>query len=1075
MNPDPAVDDRPRKIWSPAGPVGRLDVMLVGDTSFGENYQERRASSGRENVLETYGYDHGFERLDGLLEQAHLVVANLETPLTRRRSSPFADVREFLHYSDPDLATKHLLAHGIRAVTLANNHTHDFGEAGLLDTLRALEEGGLIAVGAGLDAHDAYEPLRVRAELTNPLGADSPFGMTLFNAFRAGRHFEDELKVFATADRPGVANLRTGGLPRRIQRLRAERPDEFVVVVPHWLRDYRWRSERQERAARELIAAGADLVVGHGSHMLQEIEKIAGRWVVHGLGNFVFHSAGRYRQLGAPPYSLVARITVSADRILLRLYPIVTDNRRTGYQPRPVTNAELTEVWELLLARTNAPAEFRREFDLVPAPPYPHLAVVIGHRRDLSGAAAHARRRPWRWLEAARRRLRPQPEAAPVSDAPAVADADAADAASPAGPARGHTARRARNAALLAAELERRGIAVTWLETNAMVADVGGVRLGYGFGVTHATGRAGVAVAHNRHFTRRLLASAGLDVPKGRTFGGGSGLKGAAAYARPLGEVVLSLPDRRSVRPVSVDARDAGAFEAAWAAVGGGEAQVLVEERFAGTAARFLVVGGRWVAVAGYSGEAATGRSRTVDLVGAVHPSFGDLAVRAALAIPGLDVAEVTIAATDLSAPAGSGRAVVWAVEPRPALADYAGGATHAGAGTSPGSTTVDAVAAAIIDLHLGITPPVRAAGRPRRRARTGTGLDDPVPDWPPVEKEPLGRAFRVDSQLMALELKRRGAEVTWLARRFFVAEIDGVRLGYRGAATHATGRFATHVASRKDLARQVLAAAGLEVAEGRAFGPEGYEAAADYATQLGDVVVKPVDGNKGRGVTVGVRERDAFARAWRLAAGRSSVGVLVERRFSGIELRCLVVGDRCVAVLRRLPPYVVGNGRDTIEQLIAAKNRLRLQNPSLVKCDITMDPHRHDELRRQGYDLTSVLPEGHRVVLDHKGGISTGGESVDLTDDVHPSVKDVAVRATRAVPGLDVAGVDIITVDPQQPATAGSYVVCEINHDPGIDIHHFPVHGTPRDVAGAIVDHHLSQLGIAARRRGLRPGWRRG
>src|SRR5690606_6327012 len=160
-----------------------------------------------------------------------------------------------------------------------------------------------------------------------------------------------------------------------------------------------------------------------------------------------------------------------------------------------------------------------------------------------------------------------------------------------------------------------------------------------------------------------------------------------------------------------------GAFEAAWAAVGGGgEAQVLVEERFAGTAARFLVVGGRWVAVAGYSGEAATGRSRTAELVGAVHTSFGDLAVRAALAIPGLDVAEVTIAAADLSEPARSGRAVVWAVEPRPALADYAGGATEAGAGTNPGPTTVDRVAAAIVDLHLGITPPARAAGRPRRR-----------------------------------------------------------------------------------------------------------------------------------------------------------------------------------------------------------------------------------------------------------------------------------------------------------------------------------------------------------------------
>ncbi|HEY8452401.1 MAG: CapA family protein [Micromonosporaceae bacterium] len=1062
----------PPKTWSPPGPVGRLDVMLVGDTTFGENYQEERASRGRENVLETHGYDHGFEQLDGLLEQADLVVANLETPLTRRRSSPFADIREFLHYSDPDLAPKHLIAHGIRAVTLANNHTHDFGEAGLLDTLQALEGSGLIVVGAGHNEHDAHEPLRVRAEIANPLGADSPFGMTLFNAFRAGRHFEHELRVFATADRPGVANLRTADLPRRIERLRAERPDEFVVVVLHWLRDYQWRSDRQVQAARELTAAGADLVVGHGSHMLQEIEKIGGRWVVHGLGNFIFNSAGRYRRLGVPPYSLVARITVSPSRVLLRLYPIVTDNRRTGYQPRPVTTAELNEIWELLLARTNAPAEFRREFDLVPAPPYPHLAVVIGHRGDRSGAALRPRPRPQPRPEDAHLRPRPRPEvAAPVSDVPA-----AADAAVPAGPAQRRSGRRPRNAALLAAELERRGIAVTWLDSNAMVAEADGVQLGYGFGVTHATGRAGVAVTHNRNFMRRLLVSAGLDVPRGRTFDGESGLEDAAVYARQLGEVVLCQPDRRSVRSVYVDARDAGAFEAAWAAVGGGgEAQVLVEERFPGTAARFLVVGGRWVAVAGYSGEAAARRSRTDELVGAVDPSFGDLAVRAALAIPGLDVAEVTIAATELSRPARSGRAVVWGVEPRPALADYAGGATGTGTGTGPGPATVDPVAAAIVDLHLGITPPVRTTGRPRRRVRTGTGLDDPVPSWPPVEREPLNRAFRVDSQLLALELKRRGATVTWLARRFFVAEIEGVRLGYRGAATHATGRFATNVASRKDLARQVLARAGLEVPEGRAFGRDEYEPAADYAAQLGDVVVKPVDGNKGRGVTVGVRDRNEFERAWRLAVRRSSVGVLVEQRFSGIELRCLVVGDRCVAVLRRLPPYVVGNGRDTIEQLIAAKNELRAQNPSLVGCDITMDAHRRDELRRQGYDLTSVLPDGLRVVLDHKGGISTGGESVDLTDDVHPSFKEVAVRATRAVPGLDVAGVDIITVDPRQPAAPGTYIVCEINHDPGIDIHHFPIHGSPRDVAGAMVDYHLSRLGIAARRRGLRFGGRRG
>ena len=1042
------------KTWSPAEPVGRLDVMLVGDTSFGENYQESRASSGRENVLEAYGYDHGFERLDGLLDEVDLVIANLETPLTTRRSSPFEDIRQFLHYSDPDLATKHLLAHGIKAVTLANNHTHDFGEAGLHDTLRALKAGGLIAVGAGRDEREASEPLTVRAEFTNPDGiAGHPFGMTLYNAFRAGRHFEVELKAFATGDRPGSAKLQPGELASRIERVRKERPDEFLVVVPHWLRDYQWRSDFQARTAQQLTAAGADLVLGHGSHMLQEIEKIEGRWVIHGLGNFIFNSPGRYQALGVPPYSLMARLTISSTQMLLRLYPIVTDNRRTGYQPRPVTATELAEVWELLLGRTNAPAEFRQEFAQVGTAPYPHLAVVVGQREGRS-------------VTAGRRRPRPGPAAAATTAATAFAPAGATGTApaattgtapaattgtAPPHPDQGRPARRPRNAALIAAELERRGIGVTWLDTNAMIAEASGVRLGYGFGTTHATGRAGVSAAQDRTFARQLLTGAGLDVPRGRTFDGGTGMEDAAAYAAALGDVMLTQPDRRSVRPAVADGRDRDGFRRAWAEVAGDSGtQVLVEQRFAGTAARFLVVGGRCVAVAGYSGPEVTGQSSPAD-PGAVHPSFRDVAARAGLAFPGLDLAEVTIAAKDLARECAPGRYVIWGVEPRPALADYSGGGT----GTGPG--TADGVAAAVVDLHLGVTRPVRAG-----------------PEFPPFDREPLGGFYRVDSHLMALALRRRGAEVTWLARRFFVADIGGVRLGYRGAATHATGRFATNVASRKHLARQALSLAGVEVPEGRAFARDGYEPAAELAGQLGDAVVKPIDGNKGRGVTVGVRSPGDFERAWRLAARYSSQGVLVEQTFPGIELRCLVVGDRCVAVLRRLPPYVVGNGRDTVEQLIAAKNELRLQNPSLAGCAIKMDPHRRDELRRQGYEVTDVLPDGIKVVLDHKAGISTGGESLDLTDDVHPSFKEAAVRATRAIPGLDVAGVDIITVDPHQPAARGSYIVCEINHDPGIDIHHFPIHGTPRDVAGAIVDFHLSQLEIGAPDRGSSTGGRR-
>lgn len=1019
------------KTWRPAGPVERLDVLIVGDTAFGENYQERRAAAGRENVLAAYGYDYGFQHLDDLLDEADLVVANLETPLTALRSSPFADVRPYLHYSDPDLAPKHLLAHGIRAVTLANNHMPDFGESGLLDTLQALEANGLIAVGAGRDEREAHQPLRIRTELTSPgATAGHRFGMSLYSVFRGGRHFEVDLRAYATAGTAGSAQLQTGGLVRRIGRLRQERPDEFVVVVPHWRRDYRWRSQRQATFARAMTGAGADLVVGHGSHMLQEIERVGGRWVVHGLGNFIFNSPGRYRKLGAPPYSLLARLTISSAQVLLRLYPIVTDNRRTGYQPRPVTASELREVWDLLVSRTNAPAEFRRDFEQVGEVQYPHLAVVIAERGRRAGAPAARTSHGSRAAVTA-----PTP--------PAEADLDGN--------------RRPSNTRLVAEELKRRGIGVTWLDRDVIIADAGGVRLGYGFSTSHAAGRPGVKAAQRRDLARSLLTDAGIAVPEGRAFDGDKGAPEAAEYALSLGRVVLTRLDSRSLPRVVADANVAGEFGRAWArVVGDGGARVLVEKQVTGAAATFLVVGGRCVGVTGYSGpQVSPDRGRRPGRAGAVHltevhRSVTDAAARAARTFPGLDVAGITIAAPDLSQPCRTGGYAICDVDPRPALARYST------AGMAGG------IAAAVVDLHLGPAGPARAASpearQPAPRIAAGAGSE-----FPPVEATKLGSFYRVDNQLIALELVRRGAEVTWLSRNFLVADVDGARFGYSGTSTHATGRLATMVASRKDLTRRALSLARVEIVEGRAFREDEYGSAAEYARQLADVVVKPVDGNKGRGVTVGVRGRRQFRRAWNLAARRSARGVLVERRFPGTELRCLVVNDQCVAVTRRVPPHVIGNGRDTVEELVAAKNELRRLNPSLFKCPIRIDSHRIDQVRRQGYEVTDVLPDGELIVLDHKAGISTGGENVDLTDEVHPSLKAAAVRAARAIPGLDVAGVDLITADPRRRAGRGNYIICEVNSDPGIDIHHFPMHGTPRDVAGAIVDFHLSQLGIPA------------
>ncbi|QSB04810.1 CapA family protein [Natronoglycomyces albus] len=347
-----------------AGERESLDLLIVGDTSFGENYQESRELKGRTNILKDRGYEYCLEAVAPLMDKVDLVVANLETPLTTREKSPLEGMRPWLHKSDPTQTIKHLSAHKVGAVKLANNHSADYGEEGLLDTLNALAANGIPAVGAGRTLKEAQEPLQVQARLKPPAGEGEPekFRMRLFNAYQGGRQFTETVFEHADTDRPGSAPLKAGSLARRIHNLKDSHPHEFVVVCPHWRRDYQWRSEKQATAAAQLMNAGADLIIGHGSHMMQEIEKIHGSWVIHGIGNFVFNSPGRYRKLEVPPYGLAARLTFSYGSALLRLYPIMLDNRRSNYQTRPVHPGEFKDVVKQLTQRCNEPDSFAADF-----------------------------------------------------------------------------------------------------------------------------------------------------------------------------------------------------------------------------------------------------------------------------------------------------------------------------------------------------------------------------------------------------------------------------------------------------------------------------------------------------------------------------------------------------------------------------------------------------------------------------------------------------------------------------------------------------------------------------------------
>jgi poly-gamma-glutamate capsule biosynthesis protein CapA/YwtB (metallophosphatase superfamily) len=327
----------------------RFELLFVGDTDFGETYQEARERRGRENILKTRGYDAGLAGMRRLLARADLVVANLETPVTDLAEPAAAERKAYVHKASVEHTPAHLRANNILVTSLANNHALDYGPAGLAQSLDALWAGGITCIGAGLNAAEAAEPLMV--ELRGDVGTKR---VAIFAAYDAPAESEAR-RAASEADGPQIGVLDVEALSERIRGLKAEDPGTLVVVFPHWGRNYAWRSARQRRLARSLFAAGADLILGHGAHMLQELDARDGRAVAYSLGNFLFNSPGRYARNNAPPFSLVARLTLRPGgdgwRQAIRLYPIVTDNRLTNYKPRLLRDEEFDSARHLVVER----------------------------------------------------------------------------------------------------------------------------------------------------------------------------------------------------------------------------------------------------------------------------------------------------------------------------------------------------------------------------------------------------------------------------------------------------------------------------------------------------------------------------------------------------------------------------------------------------------------------------------------------------------------------------------------------------------------------------------------------------
>jgi len=220
-------------------------------------------------------------------------------------------------------------------------------------------------------------------------------------------------------------------------------------------------------------------------------------------------------------------------------------------------------------------------------------------------------------------------------------------------------------------------------------------------------------------------------------------------------------------------------------------------------------------------------------------------------------------------------------------------------------------------------------------------------------------------------------------------------------------------------------------------------------------VVVKPLDANHGRGITIDINFDNEVEAAFRFAREKGkSRGILIESLIKGFDHRMLVVDGELVAVAKRVPGHIVGDGKHSIEQLVEVVNQdpRRGVGHEKVLTQLELDRQANLLIEKAGHTKESVLAKDEVFYLRSTANLSTGGTAIDVTDDVHPDNRAMAVRAVGAV-GLDVGGVDFLSEDISQSHKDVGGAIVEVNAAPGFRMHVAPSEGKPRDVAGKVMD----------------------
>ena len=314
------------------------------------------------------------------------------------------------------------------------------------------------------------------------------------------------------------------------------------------------------------------------------------------------------------------------------------------------------------------------------------------------------------------------------------------------------------------------------------------------------------------------------------------------------------------------------------------------------------------------------------------------------------------------------------------------------------------------------------------------------------------------------------------------VSDQEHRRLAFGIAYSEALSQMPEVIAGNKQLTRQFLHAAGVPAPRGRTFRMEEIDAALAYAREIGyPVVVKPVGGKSGQGVTAGITDETGVTWAVdQIVSDKRRRGrFILEEHVPGQDYRIFVAYGEVLSVIVRKPAFVLGDGKSSLDELVAAKNLIRRQNPHTQARLIKKNASSTYQLNKQGLGWKDVPAEGIEVPLAAAANISQGGDSTDVTDETHPSILNAAMEAAAAFPGLDQAGVDFLLADHRTDVKEQRGGICEINTIPALMANQAPVFGEAQPLADSVfraaaaevgmqLSHYRRDISVAVRAQGV-------